>query len=119
MLKGSGLTATDPKSRAAIKRALAWTQRRLGVEVDMKIWTGPLYQNANRLATLMWLRDRGVDAWLVHLLFTGDTNSETTAKQWEDAVASADKTLGLDVVSVPWATHVTLAAGTYKELTTQ
>src|SRR5262249_23668572 len=88
MLKGSCATAKSAESRARIDRALAWTQGRLGIELDTDCWTGPLYQNANRLATLMWLRQRGVDAWLVHLLFTGDEHSTTTENQWEKAVAT-------------------------------
>ena len=65
----------------------------------------------------MWLRRRGVDAWLVHLLFTADKRSPTTAEEWEKAVADADERLGLDDVAVPWATHITLPAGEYEELT--
>jgi hypothetical protein len=118
MLEGSAVSpAEGSRSRTRIENALAWTQGRLGIELNVAAWTGSLYQNANRLATLVWLRDRGVDAWLVHLLFTGDRRSPTTAAEWEHAAADADKRLGLPRGAVPWATHVTPPAGTYDELT--
>jgi hypothetical protein len=117
MLNGSA-AAAEPgsRSRTLIEQALAWTQGRLGIDLDVDSWTGPLYQNANRLAMLLWLRQRGVDAWLVHLLFTEDRRSSTTVEQWQKALASADETLGLNGIDVPWAAHVTLPAGTYAEL---
>lgn len=118
MLKGSSAAAeVGSDSRLLIEKALAWTQGRLGIELDIPSWTGPLYQNANRLATLLWLRQRGVDAWLVHLLFTADPRSPTTEPQWEQALERADKALRLDGVQVRWAGHVMLPAGTYEELT--
>lgn len=117
MLKGSPASAEiGSSSRMLIEAALAWTQGRLGIELDLASWTGALYQNANRLATLLWLRQRGVDAWLVHLLFTGDQRSPTTEDEWKRAVASAEKTLGVERVNIPWATHVMLPAGKYEEL---
>jgi hypothetical protein len=82
MLKGSGATATDPTSKCTIEKALAWTQGTLGLPLNTDTWTGPLYQNANRLAHLYWLRFRGVRAWLVHLLFTDDPHQKTTAAEW-------------------------------------
>jgi hypothetical protein len=118
MLKGSPATAKPGSpSRSLVENALAWTQGVLGIDMDIPSWTGPLYQNANRLATLVWLRQRGIDAWLVHLLFTGDKRSPTTEHEWEQAVANADTMLGLGAVAVPWAAHVTLPAGSYEELT--
>ena len=86
MLKGS---PADPepgsRSRNQIERALAWTQGRIRCPLNVDAWTGPLYQNANRLAHLYWLESRGVQAWLVHLLFTGDPHGPTTEDEWEKA----------------------------------
>jgi hypothetical protein len=56
MLKGSGATATDPTSKCTIEKALAWTQGTLGLPLNTDTWTGPLYQNGNRLAHVYWPR---------------------------------------------------------------
>jgi hypothetical protein len=58
------------------------TQLRLGMAADADRWIRPLrpdlpghssvYQSANRYAHLYWLRDKGIDAWLVHVLFCDD-----------------------------------------------
>ena len=49
-------------------------------------WCGPLYQNANRLAHIYWLRSLGFRAWLVHLLFVDDKHGATSEAQWEAAL---------------------------------
>ena len=116
MLKGSAASASDLTSMATIEKALAWTQGRLGIPLDLAAWMGPLYQNANRLAHVYWLRSRGVRAWLVHLLFTDDPHGPTTAPEWQDALAKADAALGLAGVTVDAAGHVLLPAGTRDEL---
>jgi hypothetical protein len=116
MLKGSSAGATDPDSKRTIEKALAWTQGTLGIPLDVEAWTGPLYQNANRLAHVYWLRSRGVRAWLVHLLFTGDPHGPTSEVEWENAISEADKRLGLDEVVVEAAGHVLLPAGKRDEL---
>ena len=99
-----------------IEKALAWTQGILGIPLDTDAWTGPLYQNANRLAHVYWLRSRGVQAWLVHLLFTDDPHSPTSAAEWEVALKAADDALGLTGVAVEAAGHVLLPAGSRDEL---
>lgn len=118
MLKGSPVASpAGTPNRKLIDDALAWTQEQLGVtDKSVADWTGPLYQNANRLAHLMWLRSLGVHAWLVHLLFTDDPHGSTTKEEWEAAVHLADTRLGLDGVSVAAAGHVLLPAGTQAEL---
>jgi len=116
MLKGSSAGATDPTSICTIERALAWTQGTLGISLNTGAWTGPLYQNANRLAHVYWLRSRGVRAWLVHLLFTDDPHSPTSAAEWDEALAAADDALGLTGVALEAAGHVLLPAGSRDEL---
>lgn len=97
-------------SRRLIERSLAETQRWLGLVEEGERWCGPLYQNANRLAHLCWLREVvGVDAWLVHLLFVGDPRTPTTHEEWTAALAAADDELGL-AGPVPGAEHVRLSA---------
>jgi hypothetical protein len=101
MLRGSPAGATDPTSRARIEKTLAWTQGRLGVALDTDPWVGPLYQNANRLAHLCWLRSRGVRAWLAHLLFTDDPHGPTSADEWEHAVRMPTRRSGLTESQFP------------------
>jgi hypothetical protein len=116
MLQGSVAGATDPTSKCTIESALAWTQGILGIPLDTDAWTGTLYQNANRLAHVYWLRSRGIRAWLVHLLFTEDPHSPTSSAEWEDALKQADSALGLAGVTVDAAAHVFLPTGTRDEL---
>ncbi|HEY8583312.1 MAG TPA: hypothetical protein VIL49_10200 [Capillimicrobium sp.] len=118
LLGGSGTTAAPgSESRQLIEKSLAWTQQRLGVEGKTGAdWaTSPVYQSANRLATLQWLRSLGVRAWLVHLLFVDDPHGPTTPDEWGAAVRQADEMLGLSG-PVPGAGHVLLPAGRQEEL---
>jgi len=82
-------------SRKKIVRALALTQRWLGLPEDGEAWTGELYQTANRLAHLYFLRRARIDAWLVNLLIVGDPRSPTTRPTWDRALRSVDMELGL------------------------
>lgn len=116
MLRGSAAGATDPESTATIEKALAWTEGILGIPLNTDAWTGPLYQNANRLAHTYWLRSCDVHTWLVHLLFTDDPHRPTSAGEWEDALTKAETGLGLTGVAVDAAAHVLLPAGTRDEL---
>ena len=119
MLKGTGLGATDPASVRMIETALGWTQGLLGLPLDLRAWRGPLYQNANRLAHASWLRSRGVEAWVVHLLFTDDPHGPTSKSEWEQALSQADAALGLAGTPVPVSGHVFLPAGSRAELLSQ
>jgi hypothetical protein len=91
----------DARPSARIEKTLAWTQGRLGVALDTDPWVGPLYQNANRLAHLCWLRSRGVRAWLAHLLFTDDPHGPTSADEWEHAVRMPTRRSGLTESQFP------------------
>jgi hypothetical protein len=100
-LYGDG-TKASPSSRARIAKAIHWTQEQLGLPPDPEPWLGDLYQTANRLADLCWLRDRRVEAWLVHLLFLEDhTHVAASQEEWNRALHVADAALGLDRVSIP------------------
>ena len=117
-LYGSGCQA-KPKSmsRTLIEKSLGWTQEQLGVTTNTPAeWCGPLYQNANRLAHVYWLRSLGVRAWLVHLLFIDDPHGRTSEPEWEAAALEADERLGLSDVDVPGAGHVLLPARPREEL---
>lgn len=85
-------------SRSRIEQALAHARRELGVAEDRAgIWIDTYYQYANRLAHLVWLRSQGIEAWLVNLLFVGDSTHghPTTREQWETAIATVDEAMGL------------------------
>lgn len=117
-LYGRGSAAkAGSTSRELIETSLAWTQKRCGVHGKTAAdWCGRLYQSANRLAHLAWLQSVGVDAWLVHLLFTGDPHQPTTETEWSEALEKTNSELGLDGVSVERVGHVLLAAGPREEL---
>lgn len=68
-MRGAGCQAKAPRSIDLIDRALEETKRWLSV-TDDRHWKGELYQYANRLAHVRFLRQLGVDAWLVNLSFT-------------------------------------------------
>jgi hypothetical protein len=115
---GSGCAAQPGSmSRQLIEKSLGRTQQRIGVTGRTPAdWCGPLYQSANRLAHLYWLRSLGVRAWLVHLLFTDDPHGPTNAQQWAEAVRKTNDELGVTGKRVEGAGHVVLAAGTREEL---
>jgi hypothetical protein len=71
------------------------------------VWP-PLSVRQPSRARVGWLRSLGVRAWLVHLLFTGDPIRETTAEEWERAIAGVDRELGLTGTEA--AGHVILPA---------
>ena len=116
-LFGRGCQASEP-SRSQIAAAIVRTQRWLGVDEEPERWMGRLYQTANRLAHLYWLREVvGVRAWLVHLLFVDDPHAPTTRDHWVAAMEAANEELGLTGVAVPHVGHLLLDAHHRAELT--
>jgi len=106
-LLGSGCQAS-PRSRAQIETAFCQTKRWLGADPTAD-WYGPLYQSANRLAHLYFLREIiKVPAWLVHVCFVADPRTPTPVDAWRPALAVAEKQLGLSVPP-PFATTVFLS----------
>jgi len=112
LLAGSPIAASvADSSRRRIEQALAWTQGNLGIcGRGAASWCDtPLYESANRLAHLQWLNCRGIDTWLVHVLFTGDDHVKAATQQdWHAAVAQADAELGLVDGAAARAGHVML-----------
>jgi hypothetical protein len=97
------------RNRVRIASALRETQTWLGIG-EIPNWMGPLYQSANRLAYVYWLRTQANrDAWLVHLLFENDPNRPTTRDRWKKALVDLDKQLGLAEASA-WHANVILDA---------
>jgi len=69
-LKSSG-TMAEGERLELIEESLRTLKKRFGVPVDSP-WTKRYYQMANRLAYLWFMRDQGIDAWLLSVYFTGD-----------------------------------------------
>jgi hypothetical protein len=119
-----GRTATAKQSIDKIDAALKETQDWLGVPDERRAsWVGPLYQTANRLAFLHFLRCHlGIRAWLAHILFVNDPTHrpplQTPEPGWRHALAAAAKELGLPRhisnyghVYINGLSHPTAAAG--------
>lgn len=107
---GGGCGAS-PASKQKIEVALNATKAWLGVSRDVD-WTGRLYQSANRYACLYFLREiAAVQAFLVNVYYVGDPISPTllTRENWEDAIRSVNRELGL-VHEVPNSSSVFLSA---------
>jgi hypothetical protein len=113
----SGCAAKSAKSLAKIDAALKATKCWLGVSQDTD-WKTGLYQYANRLAHLYFLREiAGVSAWLVNVCFVDDPhpNRRTGPAEWQVGMAEARKKLGL-TSGVHYACDVLLTARDRDEL---
>jgi hypothetical protein len=116
-LFGPGCTAKANRSKQLIRSALEQTQAWLGLPVGADRWLGRLYQSANRLAHLYFLREIvGIEAWLAHACFIDDTDHVPIAEgAWRRSMEEADRELGL-AESSPFAGAVFLAARPRTEL---
>jgi len=115
---GRGCLATDPNSLQMISASLNRVKQRYGIRQDTD-WTGRLYQYANRLAHVYFLREVcHVPAWLVNLLFTDDQSAikPTTLEEWKMALPLIKVELGFGSSSIPWALDVFLPAKPREEL---
>src|SRR6266567_9285230 len=84
------------------------TKAWLGVSLDVD-WTARLYQSANRYACLYFLREiAGVQAFLVNAYFVDDPRTRTTRREWDNAIESVNRELGL-AYEVPYSASVFLA----------
>jgi hypothetical protein len=101
----AGGTRAGVESRKQIKAAVAAAQKWVGSSVPVTNWldsmpdrpTSSLYQSANRIATLYWLREKAdVPAWLVNLYIVDDSSYRKVSKpEWEDEIKAANEQLGL------------------------
>lgn len=112
-LLGAGCRA-GPVSRPRIEMALTAAKRWAGADAEAD-WTGPLYQHANRLAHLYFLRRAGIEAWFVNLLFLDDPIRPTDRAEWEAVLAEARRQLGLSGPA-PYTVAVFLPALERREL---
>ncbi len=117
-LYGGGSTAGKSGSErgvanlARIEEALDVTAKWAGASSSGWTIKSQLYQTANRLAHLYWLRTvTKTPAWLVHVLFVDDPTLDeprrTSRTAWDEAMREADRELGLGA-PVPHAGHVCL-----------
>jgi hypothetical protein len=96
-------------SRGLIEKALAETKRWCGASADAD-WTGPLYQSANRLAHLYFIRERlKRPAWLVNIYFINDEIGPTDHDAWKPELQKVKASLGL-TSTVPFAIDLFLPA---------
>ena len=78
----SGGCKASPASLNLIANSLNRTKSWFGAPPGAD-WTGPLYQAANRLAHLYFLREvTGMPAWMVNVYFVGDPRTPTTESEW-------------------------------------
>jgi hypothetical protein len=104
----SNCGAKDPASRAKIKKALDRTKQRLGVDPN-KDWMNGYYQSANRYAHLLFLRDLGVQAWLVNVYFLKDEHfrdAPATEADWKIQLEKVREEMGLSGEPVPSASEL-------------
>ena len=91
---GSGCKA-PPESFRKIEAALDATKNWLGVSPSVD-WEGRLYPFANRYASLYFLREiAGVRTFLVNVYFIDDPQKPTTRKEWDVAIESVNRELGI------------------------
>jgi hypothetical protein len=101
----------SPESRKIIEASLRRTCEWLKVAYGA-IWTGSLYQSANRLAHLYFLREVArVDARLVNVYFLDDRGFKPTSRdEWVPALAKVKTELGIANISFPYSCEVFLPA---------
>ena len=93
-VEGAGCRASDT-SMPLIVDAFRETREWLGAD-DTPAWLGSLYQTANRLAHLHFLRNRlGLHAWLVQVYFLNDPIAPASRADWLPAIAGVHARLGL------------------------
>ncbi|PWJ10339.1 hypothetical protein [Jannaschia seohaensis] len=92
----SPATQAGPSSRPRIEAAFGTVQRAEGLRPPAD-WTRCLYQLANRIAHLWFMRSRGLDATLLLVGFVGDRDMSGPEhpETWASAEAVAFHALGL------------------------
>lgn len=114
-VEGNGCQATSP-AKERIEQALDVTAKWLGVQRPSS-WMGALYQSANRIAHVYFLRERlGLDAVMVNVCFIDDPRRPTTAESWNNAKIDFRKRLQLNEAVTPWLVDVFLSAAAREEL---
>jgi hypothetical protein len=113
-LLGGGCKAAEP-ARTRIEMSLNAAKARFNARPNAD-WLGPLYQYANRLAHVHFLRDMcGVPAFLANLCFVDDPHCATSETEWRARLRELKVQLGFSD-GVPHTVDVFLKARTRREL---
>ena len=115
-MEGSGCKA-EGASLQQIQRALEEAKRWCAVP-ESTDWLGPLYQFANRLAHVYFLRERhGIPTWLANVCFIEDpTRKATSRTEWTAHMTALRSRLGFDGRPIPWVVDVFLEGQSRSEL---
>ncbi len=93
-MRSQGCQASEvslARIRQAMKEAKVWC----GAE-QVSDWTGPLYQSANRIAHLFFIRQRlNRPCFLLNLYFVADPYRSTSQAEWDEALLAVHRELGL------------------------
>jgi hypothetical protein len=111
-VRGGGCKAAETNgARRQIKEALQVAGAELGIQ-DTNGWMGPLYQYANRLAHVAFLRRHGVEAFMINVCFYGDPHParNTSEQAWRDAADDLKKEIGFAGATPSWLADVFLPA---------
>lgn len=103
---GNGCQAAG-NSRALIESSLSAAKRWCDARADAD-WTGPLYQCANRISHLYFMRQRlNRPCFLISLYFVDDPYRPTSLSEWLTALRTVHRELGL-TAAVPGLVEVFL-----------
>jgi len=106
---GGGCKAKADTSLSLIHSSCDRTKAWLGAKADAN-WLGHLYQSANRLAYLYFLREVAkLNAFLVNVYFIADPHSPTIRQEWDAAIKGLNGQLGVSN-SIPYSASVFLNA---------
>lgn len=91
--------AKAEKSIELIKTSLERTKKYISQTAIQADWTANYYQYTNRIAHLSFLRQKGINAYLVFLYFIGDktVNGPDTIDEWVQAKKEMERVLELPV----------------------
>lgn len=104
---GNGCQA-EGKSRELISKSLSAAKRWCGARADAD-WSGPLYQAANRIAHLYFLKQQlNRPCFLVNLYFVDDPYRPTSESEWRTTLEGVHRELGL-AATVPGLIEVFLS----------
>lgn len=114
-IRGGGCKAV-PESRTVIERSIRTARDWFGASKGAD-WLGPLYQYANRLAHVRFLREvAGRTAWLANVCFLDDPIKPTTRMQWDVLLPDLKSALGFRSGTIPYVIDVFLPARDRREL---
>jgi hypothetical protein len=111
-VRGGGCKASDKNgARKMIEKSLKETADFIGVDIN-PLWTGALYQYANRLAHAVFLKKHNVDAVMVNVCFANEDHParRTSVETWTAAFDSLKQEVGFHGSHPSWLAEVILPA---------